>query len=297
MIMEIYNQNNNQYQLTCMQNNNDITACGALNRLIQSMIYCETLNIEETKESQDIFIHFIQEIYGIANLIDDYCHVIEIHDNNDDIAKINEHILVSYKKCNILQCSFTTRHFQNELRYKPDAELEAPKIPILDNTLKFIQSLMDNNHVRLMHSFETGHRRHNQEINDEKVDEKNDEKVDDDNNNDSKNAFNRFYNNKNCKFVLSLGQPKSDKTTTFMDQFCSFISMQINDTQIYRDVVIFLYDNEFDSDAINDDMDDLDETKDDSKDNNDILNTYDDEYYKLKSSTTTKKFIKDLKCM
>eukprot|EP01084_Bolivina_argentea_P175336 303663_1 len=83
-------------------NEDPMTTCIVLKRINYALLYYNKLNIIQNKEHQQLFDHFMNEIY--YNLINDFIHLNNKH--SDQLEQINNNL----KPCNINKCKCTTKH-------------------------------------------------------------------------------------------------------------------------------------------------------------------------------------------
>ena len=75
-----------KYQRKCDQKCKDpIEGCVAVKRLIVTLSYYSRLDIQNSKDGQDIFIAFINDIY--PHCLDDFAHLVNKHTNLEEINK------------------------------------------------------------------------------------------------------------------------------------------------------------------------------------------------------------------
>lgn len=120
--------------------NNDYKSCDAILRIKVCMKYYETLQIRKNNENLEIFIKFIDSSYPVDHLLNDYYHLINIHqDQIEDITDSNDN------KCNDLKnCSFSQRHHRNNT------------VSITDKGSSVIIETMDSLHFYMYHLIHSG---------------------------------------------------------------------------------------------------------------------------------------------
>eukprot|EP01084_Bolivina_argentea_P118936 210960_1 len=74
------------YRTIC---NNDYSKCSSISRLLAALKYYSILNTIDNREHQNIFTHFINEIY--YSLIDDFIHIINNH--HSDLQRIHYELI------------------------------------------------------------------------------------------------------------------------------------------------------------------------------------------------------------
>ena len=252
---------------------NNILNCSALSRLIAALKYYQILNIDENKNNGDIFEHFINESYIPVNLINDYTHLIEEHE--EDVYDINQWILSSLhnnKKCNIEKCQHTFRHYNDKNQDNKD-ENDILTTSSSEPNLTFFCNLFDLLHFYLYHLYETGHRIKMDDI--EMVDDVTDKafarlKTQIMQRNNVTSSFTRFLRKTNTKYTMNVNDHENNDEETFIDNL--FVSVSKINTQYkynYNDNLTELYnfvnENDYDSDALQE------ESKMINNDNNGII--------------------------
>ena len=150
--------------------------CISLQRIITAHNYYISLNIQTNKNNEEIFIKFIQEIYGKSHILNDYEHLMKIHKHN--IYEINKIMTSTAKsplisKCILSQCKASSRHYSRD--EADDGYNKSQNNEEIDWILSFYCHLFDSVHFLLMHALETGMRiipkRYRNEEKDDKTDD------------------------------------------------------------------------------------------------------------------------------
>ena len=92
-----------------------IKRCDFLNRLITGLKYYTNLDIENNDIDKDEFNNFFDDTY--VNMLDDYLHVLRCH--SIDLEEIHNSLFTKYKfkKVDINKCKYTLRHFKGDKVY------------------------------------------------------------------------------------------------------------------------------------------------------------------------------------
>ncbi len=126
----------------CESNNDNedpMKSCIVLKRINYALLYYNKLNIITNQQHQQLFDHFMNEIY--YNIINDFIHL-----NNKHSHQL-EYINNNLKPCNINTCKCTSRH--HGLNNNDNQNT-------LNPTLNFYKQTMDGIHFYLYHCFDVG---------------------------------------------------------------------------------------------------------------------------------------------
>eukprot|EP01084_Bolivina_argentea_P216391 367637_1 len=141
--------------------NGSINECSMISRLINGLIYYQSLDIEKTDEQQKL-INFFHEEYN--TVLDDYVHILSVHDRQQDMQDIFN-LLISnpsvVHKCNIKTCTISSRHRRD--RDIMDEKLNHD-VAQMDDEFAFYQEIMDQVHFYVYHLYDTGLRIKNEEF-------------------------------------------------------------------------------------------------------------------------------------
>eukprot|EP01083_Nonionella_stella_P187773 690758_1 len=142
-------QENPGRDIDCNQSDGDpIDGCIAVKRLIVALIYYSRLNIETSKDGQNIFIAFINHVY--TQCLDDYTHLVRMHNNLEQIHNALQ-TKALFPICDITQCHFSRRHHSRRDTIQTDATHR-----YIDNIVQFYAQIMDSFHFYVTHLFECG---------------------------------------------------------------------------------------------------------------------------------------------
>ena len=267
--------------------------CLSIKRIIAALKYYQLFDIINNENDRDIFNDFINDIYG-DDVINDYIRIINNHKYG--LQEINEWIINNklLNLCDIKKCQFGLRHFD-------DDNNEDNK---LDPILTFFKETFDSLHFYLLHLFECGMRT-KKEIKENK--ENDDQYADDDefvdkmflrihqNINQRKHLtkiFNRFKNNK--KFNININKQQDNKNNiTFMDRLYQYLYSNIYHKEKVNKFKKYIINQEYDSDALLNDID-FDDDDDDNKHIGNIYKYLNDE---KQIKNAIKHFIKTIKSM
>eukprot|EP01084_Bolivina_argentea_P307039 530646_1 len=255
-------------------NHDIISNCAYLQRLTMGMVYFDTLCNDNTpnkhiisKLSQQIFVDFCVESY--PNLLDDFIHFIQKHATNVQLIQISNELNAKYqiKKCNITKCNKFTRHYRHRS--------EQQHKPMTDTNAKFTLygDIIDRAHHHILHLFQIGLRVHNIQTETDNIDTYDNDDIlfscidkifektrDLIKSKKMQIGLNLERYNEVNKYNLHTNYNYANYTTnkTDLDEMYSFIDRNKNMTrkQILT-LQSFLDDNQYDSDAVQEDLDDF----------------------------------------
>eukprot|EP01084_Bolivina_argentea_P068582 124827_1 len=276
---------------TNTSNKQIIPNCSRLQRLAMGLKYyslqLKNLNInnvdefhyndeEKIKSEKDVFLKFCTDVY--PHLLDDYIHWIKKHSNSYQLIQIHTELRQEYgfDTCNILKCNMLMRHYRQRERTTENVHDDAKFI--------FYRDCYDRFHHHIFHLFEIGLRLESMSIVEEHLEYDATEDVDflymrvnKVFNNRVNEAINRQrncgidlprYSKKNNKYDLcklitknthSMHNNTSIDSNTFLDCMYSFIEEQnIVDTDELNRIKQYLSANNYDSDALKEDLQGLD---------------------------------------
>ena len=150
----------------------DFKTCISIKRLLSALTYYSALKVVKTQSNQDIFIHFMKEIYT-KQILDDYHHLNKSHDK--DLENIMEY---AKSTGNIKECDLKSCHYANR-RYRVNEQSLKVVNNTDDNELYFYIDIMDSLHFHLLHLYDSNLRISkknaiNHDYNDDEKDEKRD---------------------------------------------------------------------------------------------------------------------------
>ena len=267
---------------------NDYLQCDYLKRILNGLKYYYSLKLDTNSSTNDIFTDFCINIY--PQMLDDYTHIITTH--SDDLDYIHQQLITNdnFNQCDYSECVLFKRYYDNSRRQSTTTNSAESDD---DERIIFYREIFDNIHYWLFHLYDAGMRTKKQNINvDDELKEDFDEMEDEhkimyidrqfsrmrDNIMQQREKLNinidRFNDNDNNKFNLQVSKDSNDDDSdiTFMDLLREYFVeihvpvFNINNLDKYYD------EEDYDSDAIRDDMDD------DIKDSN-ILSLLNDSKY------------------
>eukprot|EP01084_Bolivina_argentea_P300000 517184_1 len=262
-----------------------IPHCSHLKRVAMALKYFEVLFVDETSNhNQDKFMHFCMDIY--SNFLDDFIHIIQTH-QECDLLKIAQELENRYEinACHVKTCKKFRRHYRDRGSSSDDNE-----------TFIFYVDCYDSIHHQIFHLFQIGLRTENMEAKDN-----NDIALDsfyiDEVFVKKRNLCQKLqvglkidrYEDENNKFVLHVEQKET--SGTFLDSLYRQIEKSKYAIKLQK-LKEFIYDNEYDSDAVKNDVYDVIETE-----NNRPISTSNIYEYNKNAFCiwVTKKFIKNTK--
>eukprot|EP01084_Bolivina_argentea_P010908 20359_1 len=251
-----------QKQQKCNKSNDRkgiIANCSHLFRIAYSLKHYQTLS-----SSNDKFMQFISNKYKMC--LDDYIHLICVH--SDDLNQITKDLMVKYNvnPCNhIDKCQCTYRHYRDRCKKNDN---------YINDKYNFYIEIFDSIHFYLFHLEDVGFRvvlnkikiKHQIEISKQiKTKQKKYEFT-----------FSRLNHKTNTKFIIQhtdqrIVIDKDGNECTFSDELFTYLEdniksyskwnkVNVNDKQndILHDLVVFLDEEEYDTDSICFDIDILD---------------------------------------
>eukprot|EP01083_Nonionella_stella_P264950 898093_1 len=103
-------------------NGGDPENCISFKRISTGLKYYSVLDVATNKNDEDIFAHFVNEVYKLNTMHNDYAHIIRKHQHQmQDIKQllINKG---TFDECTLSKCMFTTRHYAAEAKEESDDE-------------------------------------------------------------------------------------------------------------------------------------------------------------------------------
>eukprot|EP01083_Nonionella_stella_P257467 881273_1 len=233
-----------------------INGCIVVQRLVVMLSYYQKLNVQNSIDSQAIFMTFINDIY--TNILDDYSHLVKEH--NNDLEAINKVLKEQkvFEACDVTKCRFTSRHQSRNT-------MNAMKKRSMDPVVQFYAELLDSIHFYLIHLFECGLRTERVNPNDtydrkEAAAEHNmyyDQAVTRiskimNERQDIRFTFNRLNNN-SSKFNIKAAAVESSEII-YMDEAVRYLVSCGIDENAIRNLWKFLAAQEYDMDSIKEDI-------------------------------------------
>ena len=162
-------ESNQQQQAIC----HDLKSCECMKRVLTALRYYSMLKVHSNKDDQTKFNDFVNTIYLPSDLIMDFFHFKNIH--NQQIQQIMNHAVDYYKfpLCNIESCTYSSRLYRvNEA---------VTMINIFDDDdktskLGVVISLLDSIHHYIFHLTDCGLRDFVDKDGDNKMEEEEEEK-------------------------------------------------------------------------------------------------------------------------
>ena len=184
----------------------DFRSCPCVHRLIMSLQYYSSLNVQGNKHEYDIFCNFSQEVYKITSVINDFHHLQEKH--GKQIHGIMEFASGEFKcsNCDINTCHFANRHYR--IDNTEDTKLS-------DSNMSVYIDIMDSFHYYIFHLFVTGFRF---------IDQGKDDEIDDSKDNDHSASYDPEF--AKMEEAISSTRAVSDR----FDRISSGIKYNINGT-------------------------------------------------------------------
>ena len=104
--LSVFNGDSEKQQSRC----DTFESCNAINRLITSLCYYQSLDLTSNNCHQNKLIHFMNEIYTHSMIIQDIHHFMKQHAG--DLHDIMTYFVDNYttSQCQIDQCEYANRH-------------------------------------------------------------------------------------------------------------------------------------------------------------------------------------------
>ena len=99
----------------CQSQTDDLKDCLSFKRLFVCLRYYSLLNIQTKKEHANIFEHFIDTVYKMEHLLNDYHHIIKKHSNR--LKRASNYLIEekSFEACDdVKQCQYSSRHHKED---------------------------------------------------------------------------------------------------------------------------------------------------------------------------------------
>ena len=252
-------------------NSSSFKTCPAIIRLLSALNYYSSLSVNTNSDDQQIFLHFMDQVYS-TQILDDYHHLTKHHQQNDQLLGIAKYAIDQgpSKACNIDECSFSTRHYRNR-----EKETVHYKSPIdVDSKLNFYIETMDSLHFYIFHLYDVSLR-----FTDDKNEETQDENMSMDNNDyfdqefsrkckissSTRNASARFdrINDNSSKFNINadnnnepnINSENDEQGFTYLDAVFNHLSSvkEIENGHINR-LYVYLQEEDYCTESVGDDL-------------------------------------------
>ncbi len=290
-------------------NDNDkcesIDNCISIQKLSVALKYYELMDIINNISHRDAFTNFIIEIYH--KFLDDFTHLVNHHSNHLNDIYIHLINTNKFNECKMANCVYTARHYHHRRDVDKDGNVDKN---VLDPEVSFFAETMDSLHFYLFHLFECGLRSIITE--DGVVDDDDDEMKQEDEFYDAEFAkisrriserqymtksFDRFTKSKNNKFCLNTDNNWNNNNNidingdeTYLDEiFKRLLKDGINKNIVYK-LSKYLLKEEFDTDCMDQDIDDDNNTNDNDGNISNHINN-------KQTIEKIKNYIKTSKCM
>eukprot|EP01083_Nonionella_stella_P101748 288722_1 len=124
--------------------------CISFKRISTGLNYYSLFDIVNNENDEQIFAHFMNEIYTLKRMHNDYAHI--LHNHQHQIQEIKQLLTEqgTSEECNLSNCTFTTRHHTDEEKKESDHE------NTLDPLLNLAKQRFDSLHFYFFHLFECG---------------------------------------------------------------------------------------------------------------------------------------------
>eukprot|EP01084_Bolivina_argentea_P249492 417675_1 len=241
-----------------------VDGCESNSRIMHALKDYSSLDLNSELDRNNL----VKFCYENTSLLDDYIHVLEIHNTKKDLTDISLLLASQYQlhQCNINNCSFLARNYRN--RNTQQNETEIQKEPLSDDFI-FFRDTMDIIHCYFFHLYDTAMRVKTEDTNNHNntIGENEDQKhyfdakfsnmlaiIKHKNKNlmQVKTIFDaRFYNNK-----FSINRIDENKEDTVIDGLISFMrndkSISNSAIKIFQEIFIT---EEYDTDSVQYDAD------------------------------------------
>ena len=119
-------------------------SCPCILRLLTALQYYSLIKLRESKDNHDILTNFINQIYKLVTVIDDFIHLQQNH--GEQIYEIMNYALnkVGFIKCSIQTCEFTDRHYQmiDDHSHLNNSNNQDPNMNVYCDTMDLVALLM-----------------------------------------------------------------------------------------------------------------------------------------------------------
>ena len=159
-----------------------LSNCYEIRRIISALIFYSTTDPINNKKHESKFMEYFNEIY--PELLDDYIHIMDHHQYDmEQVLKVLKSDMELLSECNINNCVAIKRHFRDRERDKITPSIswkcqqcnsmnpQCPKCCEIAHELTFYIDILDSIHCHWYHSFDLGLRVRNDDIKQLKDDE------------------------------------------------------------------------------------------------------------------------------
>ena len=289
----------NGLDLTIFESNESVnkcdgnTKCLALQRMCVGLKYYEMVFDDESaikmskEEKEKLFIHFNETVYK-QTLLNDYIHIITKHNTTQQIMAIKNELQTKYniQPCNVSKCVKLSRHYRRR-GTQTNETLNEKNRTKQDSKYEFYCDTYHKFHHQIFHLFQMGLRCLPTENEQKEMEETVNNDTDSiglsfidetfKNKRDlltkqrkqcQSNDFSERYNDTNNKFNIQINtknQQKSDNKeqnseNTFLDGMYEYMKQQNTDINLEK-IQKYVNENEYDSDALKQDLSDLSSSK------------------------------------
>jgi len=233
-----------------------IDQCDYLRRLVFALHFYQE---NRDKTSKHSLSSFMTDTYPITRFIDDIKHYKTQHANDNQLLHQLQQQLSSsdvdlkFDECSLEKCKYSLRHFSRDNKDEDKTEYESDR----DDLLSLYSLKLDNLHFNLCHLFDSGFR-YKFETNNQQTITSSDQEDDIDVDKeylqvlrfimDKREAFNRFKTTTN-KYNIKMTSTETNKDETFRDLLFNEIENE--------KIVSFIIEQQFESESIRDDFEDI----------------------------------------
>ena len=255
--------------ISSCDNKDDYQKCPSIPRLSTALQYYQHLDITNNEDHQNIFKHFMTDVY--PNYLNDHIHFVSTHAHQiEDIHNdfINNR---GFKKCTITNCVFTSRHhrLQNDENRHEDPN--------------FFKQSMDSLHHYIFHIFDSGLRITTRTIESMEASSNQDnEQMENEyfdarlaqlrqsltSTDETTESFERFGGSNNSKFIIKtqfdsditdedeqmIDADNDESVETYLDSVYNYFQRNKIDEDIIQKLCVYLRNNGYDTDSFITDM-------------------------------------------
>lgn len=224
-----------------------IDNCDYLKRIGVGLKYYQFVGDSQIEEEQ--FTQFCQNIYTIKTLLNDYYHLIKQHNTYQQLIAIKQGLKSKYliNPCQIKQCDVVLRHYRLNKTDK-------------DTSFSFYTDCFDRFHHQIFHLEQMGLIQDTKDILIDDAFKLMKNRIFQKRKDCGLDSFDRFQSTNNKFNVINFNNTvtnRDESGITFTDAFLDIINDDDNKLQLQN----FIISNDYDSESIMDDLQDIDSSK------------------------------------
>eukprot|EP01084_Bolivina_argentea_P311631 539454_1 len=103
-----------RYEPYCLGVTTKSISCIAINRMVNTLIYHSTIDLLHSDKHKEDFLKYINESYETKTLLDDYIHIIELHNSDiDEMYNLLHNACTLMNVCDFQNCALLFRHYRD----------------------------------------------------------------------------------------------------------------------------------------------------------------------------------------